>query len=117
MSDYPAESLKGMPLFEATAQPPWETDRPTFDGVTFDYSQDFERLTRQLDKVAHLMRDGQKRTLRQIASRCGCSESGASARLRDLRKLKFQAVYGSMTVQRERTEEGGGLFVYWIERE
>ena len=62
---------------------------PTFDGQTFDYSQDHSRLKTALERVAMLMRDGKPRTLREIADGAKTSEAGASARIRDLRKPKW----------------------------
>jgi len=85
---------------------------PSFDGTTFDFDQDFVRLKCALERVAHLMQDGRPRTLKQIAVACGCSEAGASARLRDLRKSKFQAVFGKADVNSERFE--GGLWKYQV---
>jgi len=88
-------------------------ERPSFDGATFDYTQDFERLTKSLDRVAHLMRDGQARTLSQIAQAVGSSEAGVSARLRDLRKPRFAQVYQIAAVHSERLD--GGLWLYSID--
>lgn len=79
---------------------------PTFQGETYDKKLDERRLTGQALACFELMRDGQPRTLRQIASTVGCSEASASARLRDYRKREF----GSHTVERVRL--GGGLFSY-----
>jgi DNA-binding CsgD family transcriptional regulator len=79
-----------------------------FDGVTYEPAQDAARLTGQLDRVCNLMRDGQWRTLSEIAVRVGGSEAGVSARLRDLRKAKF----GSYEVSRRRI--GGGLWAYKV---
>jgi len=90
----------------------FDSDPPSFDGVTFDYTQDFTRLIKSLDRVAHLMRDGTPRTLKQIAEAVGSSEAGVSARLRDLRKERFAAVYGIGEVHSERLE--GGLWIYYL---
>ena len=81
-----------------------------FGGATYDPKKDKTRLTTQLAQVRHLMIDGRKRTLAQIAQLVGGSEAGVSARLRDLRKSR----HGSYIVQRARI--AGGLWVYWIER-
>ena len=89
-----------------------DDDRPRFDGQTFDYSQDMERLTSALQRVAKLMSDEKPRTLAQIAIAAGCSEAGASARIRDLRKPKFQMIYGVNEVCSERLD--GGLWLYQI---
>lgn len=45
---------------------------------------DKERLAKQLRNVYLLMKDGQWRTLRQIAKTVNGSEAGCSARLREL---------------------------------
>ena len=95
-------------------QPTFFDIPPTFDGTTFDYAQDFDRLATALDRVAHLMRDGRPRTLGDIASACGCSEAGASARLRDLRKPKFQRIYKVADVISKRHD--GGLWKYQVIR-
>lgn len=57
------------------------------------------RLSRQVVRVQDLMRDGQWRTLRDIATTVGASEPSASARLRDLRKPAF----GSYNVERRKS--------------
>lgn len=60
-----------------------------FSGQTFDPALDGARLNTQLHKVYDVMRDYQWHTLRELADRVGGSESGVSARLRDLRKQRF----------------------------
>jgi len=79
-----------------------------FDGRTFDGERDGERLSRALDRVRDLMRDGQWRTIAEVANLCGCSQSGAAARLRDLRKRKF----GRHKVPRRQVRPG--LFEYRV---
>jgi hypothetical protein len=73
-----------------------------FDGDTFDAELDGDRLTSQFKRVSLLMRDGQWRTLFDIAEHVGGSEAGVSARLRDLRKPKF----GGYFVERRRRNKG-----------
>lgn len=81
----------------------------TFDGKTYQAELDLERLASSLDRVKALMRDGRWRSLSEIAQRCGCSEAGASARLRDLRKPRF----GRYTVERRRRgDPKAGLWEY-----
>lgn len=80
-----------------------------FDGETFDAKQDGARLTSQLYLVRDLMLDGCWRTLPTIAELTGGSESGVSARLRDLRKTRF----GGYVVERRRTAIPG-LFEYRV---
>ena len=85
-----------------------------FDGVTFDWAKDSERLTSQLSRVYHFMLCGGWRTLGEIRALCGGSESGGSARLRDLRKDRF----GKFTIERRRCTEGldCGLWEYRMEK-
>jgi hypothetical protein len=79
-----------------------------FDGP--DVSEaDRERLNSQLWRVFRLMRDGQWRTLSEIARAVEGSEAGVSARLRDLRKPRF----GGHGVERRRVS--GGLWEYRME--
>ena len=78
-----------------------------FDGKTYEPS-DGPRLGAQLAQVASLMRDGQWRTLYEIAHATGCPEQSVSARLRDLRKPR----YGGYTVERQRCKVG--VFVYRV---
>lgn len=79
-----------------------------FDGSTYSPGHDAERLGTQLVRVLSLMADGQWRTLPEIQSRVGGSESGVSARLRDLRKERF----GAHTVDRRRRGGRGGVYEY-----
>ena len=60
-----------------------------FDGETYIATLDRDRLKSQLERVFALMKDSQWRTLHDIQVRCGGSEAGISARLRDLRKERF----------------------------
>ena len=69
-----------------------------FDGVTISPELDNERLGTQLARVKALMLDHQWRTLPEIWVEVGGSEAGISARLRDLRKVRF----GAFRVQRRR---------------
>jgi DNA-binding Lrp family transcriptional regulator len=89
----------------------------TFGGVTYDPKQDAQRLGTALDRVVEYMADGEWRTLPQIARACGCSEAGASARLRDLRKPQIAARYGVRAVHSKRKFHGAGLWHYCVEKE
>lgn len=73
-----------------------------FDGTTYDRALDGQRLGTQLERVRALMADGQWRTLAEIAAAVGGSEAGVSARLRDMRKVKF----GGADVRGRRREPG-----------
>ena len=85
--------------------PLWQS-APRLDGVTYDPVEDGERLGTQMRRVFRALRAGGWWTLHQLRERCGGSEAGISARIRDLRKLKF----GSHVVDRRRCK--GGLWKY-----
>lgn len=76
------------------------------NGETFDAALDAERLKGQHHRVYAVMRDGDWRSLADLADQTGYPEASISARLRDFRKPRF----GSHTVERRRV--GGGLFQY-----
>jgi hypothetical protein len=84
-----------------------------FDGETFDPSKDGPRLTNQLMRVLAVMQDGNWHTLASIAEQISyppydrASEAGVSARLRDLRKIRF----GGYHIDRRRVKEAG-LYEY-----
>lgn len=77
----------------------------TFGGETYEPARDHARLTTLLAKVGDLMKDGQWRTLRELADSCGGSEASVSARLRDIRRMGF-------TVERDYVSKG--LFRYRV---
>lgn len=79
-----------------------------FDGVTFDESEDGDRLRGQLGRVYSMMRGGQWWRLRELVELCGGTEAAISARIRDLRKEKW----GGHTVQRRRVVGANGLWEY-----
>lgn len=79
------------------------------DGDTFDPVRDFERLADQHRRVWAVMRDGQWRTLAELAQATGSPEASVSARLRDFRKERF----GGQRVDRRRRTEG--QFEYRLE--
>lgn len=79
-----------------------------FDGATYDHARDSERLGDQMLAVYALMKDGEYRTLGQIAASTYSPESSVSARLRDLRKPRF----GGHTVNRRYV--GNGLYQYQL---
>lgn len=81
---------------------PLPLPRRAFDGETYDAQRDHERLTGQLHRVLTIMRDGNWRTLQQIATVAAGTEPSVSARLRDLRKPK----YGSHTIERRHVSSG-----------
>lgn len=82
-----------------------------FSGYTYCRELDEARLTSLLHKVLwSLLRNGSWWTLAQLRARCGGSETGISARIRDLRKTEF----GGFTINRRRRPgaERSGLWEY-----
>jgi hypothetical protein len=73
-----------------------------FEGSTYDMDRDGERLGRQMAAVKRLMIDGRWRTLAEIAKYAGGSQAAVSARLRDLRKIRF----GCYSVERRHVVNG-----------
>lgn len=87
-------------------------ERPVdFDGGTYVSRFDRQRLGAQLRAVKALMLDGEWRSLAQIRTATGYPESSVSARLRDLRKIRF----GGYAVERRRVgEPKSGMFEYRV---
>jgi len=79
-----------------------------FDGDDYVPPRDDHRLTSQHQRLRSLMRDGEWRTLSEIAQQTGDPETSMSAQLRHLRKERF----GGHEV--ERRHEGGGLYKYRV---
>lgn len=87
--------------------------RPHAHGRTYQAEHDEARLSSQLARVRHLMRDGTWRTLRELGDEVRGSEASLSARLRDLRKPE----YGGWVVERRRRgRPSSGLFEYKVSR-
>ncbi|HEY9684736.1 MAG TPA: vWA domain-containing protein [Oculatellaceae cyanobacterium] len=80
----------------------------TFDGSTFDQQLDGVRLTKQLEKVYDLMKNGTWWSLAQLAARTGAGTASMGARVRDFRKAKF----GGFKVNRKHI--GKGLHMYQL---
>ena len=87
-----------------------------FGGRTFSPAADGARLATLLAAVWGLMRDGRWRTLGEIQESIGRgSEASISARLRDLRKAEFKAIYPCQDVERRRRgPAGNGLYEYRV---
>lgn len=79
-----------------------------FDGETYVHPRDGDRLARQLSAVYACLKDGEWRTLQQIADVVSAPPASVSARLRDFRKERF----GQHTVNRRYV--GEGLFEYQL---
>ena len=86
-------------------QPSLFSRLPLSDGPGLEPA-DQKRLAAHLVKVRDLMASGAWMTLDYIAESVECSQAGASARLRDLRKLK----HGAHTITRKRASEGVWLY-------
>ena len=84
---------------------------PEFDGSTYDSERDKKRLATQLLEVRTLMLDGKWRTLNEIADATSNPPASISARIRDLRKVKFGAY---RVDSRIRGPKKGGLFEYRV---
>jgi hypothetical protein len=74
-----------------------------FHGETYQPALDQKRLGGQMLRVYEAMRSGRRFTLAQLAEIAGGSESGVSARIRDLRKPQ----YGKHEIERRRVAESG----------
>ena len=84
---------------------------PKFGGVTYEPKHDEVRLTGQLARVRDCMADGLWRTLDEIKAVTGDQTQAISARLRDLRKIRF----GMHTVERRRRGEPSlGIWEYRV---
>ena len=80
-----------------------------FNGSDYDRAHDDARLSVQLIRIRALMRDGQWRTLAEIARDTGDPQASISAQLRHLRKPRF----GSWVVEkRSRGVRKDGLYEY-----
>jgi len=77
-----------------------------FDGVDYQPKRDRKRLTGQIQRIYDLIKDGQYRTLDQIAYDAECPHASASAQLRNLRKPRF----GGYVIDRKHM--GNGLYTY-----
>jgi hypothetical protein len=85
------------------------SDDPDFNGSDYDREHDRPRLARQHERIRDLMRDGQWRTLSEIAVVTGDPAASISAQLRHLRKARF----GSWIVaKRSRSDRERGLYEY-----
>ena len=88
---------------------PHPLPRAAFDGPEYVPEFDAERLTGQLRRVFNLMRDGEWRSLDEIADKTGDPHASVSAQLRHLRKNKF----GNHTVDKRRVgEKKSGYYKY-----
>jgi len=77
-------------------------------GATYDPASDRARLGRQAQAVWDAMVSGKVHTLQTLEAATGHPQASISARLRDFRKPE----YGCHTVERLRSGEGRGLYLY-----
>jgi len=80
----------------------------TFHGAEYTPAKDKERLTRQIYRIYDCMKDGEWRSLPEIAEITGDGEASISAQLRNLRKEGN----GSHTVDKRRSGAKSGLWEY-----
>ena len=73
-----------------------------FDGADYSPDRDNPRLKGQMLRVWEVMKDGQWRTLRQIADMTQDPEASISAQLRHFRKDRF----GAHQIEREYIDNG-----------
>jgi hypothetical protein len=85
-----------------------EANSAFFDGADYSPIRDNNRLSKQLDRVFTLMKDGQWRTLREISCKTKDPETSVSAQLRHLRKNRF----GAHVVKRRHVRRG--LYQYQL---
>lgn len=90
--------LEGVPLFP----------KARYNGPEYVPERDDARLTGQTERIFKLMRDGQWRTLPEIAAITTDPPASVSAQLRHLRKPRF----GAHTI--ERRSRRGALFEYQL---
>lgn len=81
-------------------------DQPNFSGPEYDPANDFNRLTRQHERIRDLMLDGNWRSVFSIHKQTGDPENSIQAQLRHLRKPRF----GAYIV--EKKKESDGMFLY-----
>jgi len=79
------------------------------DGETFDPAHDLKRLNKQATHIFQFMNDQRWHTLTDISRATRYPEASVSARLRDLRKIRF----GASTVERRLAHnDDSGLWEY-----
>lgn len=76
------------------------------DGTTYEHDVDYQRLNDQMRRVFDAICDRQWHSLSELSATTGDPEASVSARLRDLRKVKF----GGWRIESERFS--GGWFRY-----
>lgn len=81
------------------------------NGATYNPMLDGNRLESQLERVIAAVSDGEWHDLGSLVNQCGGTHASISARLRDLRKVKF----GGHTVESKRFgDPKSGLWKYRV---
>lgn len=95
-----------------------------FHGVTYVASRDRQRLVGLMDRVHTALKEGRKWSLSELKQTCGGGEASISARLRNLKDVRWGGNYeGKVRVREtghdiEKEYVGNGLWLYWmIEKE
>lgn len=97
---------------------------PEFHGATYVPSRDRDRLVGLMDRVHTALKDGQKWSLSGLKQACGGGEASISARLRNLKQVRWGGNYEGVVRVRETGHDiekeyvSKGLWLYWMtERE
>ena len=80
-----------------------------FNGADYDHERDSERLSNQLSRIFNVVKDGNWRSLKDIANLANAPQASVSAQLRHLRKPRF----GSYTVEKKYVTDG--LYRYRVD--
>lgn len=95
-----------------------------FHGATYVESRDRDRLVGLMDRVHTALKDGRKWSLSELKQVCGGGEASISARLRNLKDVRWGGNYEGRVRVREAGHDIGkeyvskGLWLYWmIEKE
>ena len=86
-----------------------KVDNPDYDGSNYVPEFDRTRLSGQMKSIFYVMKDGEWRTLNEIAMITGFGEASISAQLRNLRKERFG---GYIVNKRRRGEKEKGIWEY-----
>jgi len=81
-----------------------------FDGDDYDDLRDRARLRGQIRRVFDCVKDGQWRTVQEVAIATGDPETSVSAQLRNLRKARF----GAHNIEKRHVSDG--LYVYRLNK-
>ena len=86
-----------------------KANNPDYDGSNYVPEFDRTRLSGQMKSIFYVMKDGEWRTLNEIAMITGFGEASISAQLRNLRKERFG---GYIVNKRRRGEKEKGIWEY-----